>query len=173
MKTKGILVSAVLLLVFLVIAILFARPSSPDFTIRHFKRNVSQAYGISETFAVTNNRASQCNFCATEVQVLEGKYWKTCSRIVWKAYQVSSLDPHKGTFYTLENTALPVGRRLRLKADVSWELRGLNGLPMRLELNRLGRTTGMTISLNPFDKKSHVFGSRTEAVSEEWVEPGK
>jgi hypothetical protein len=65
-------------------------------------------------------------------------------------------------------TNFPKGCPLRLRMKISKELAGLEKLFQRLDLRfRLGQSS---VSVNPFEK--HIFfGTYTEIVSDEFVEP--
>jgi hypothetical protein len=179
-RTKAIVGGLVLIALLLFIGILFVPRSLPAFTVRHFERNVS-LYGITQTFAVTNNGAGNCYFYPTGLEVLEGTNWKTCIKIGvleginWKtcikigpsANRTSGLGPHESTLYNLKNTRLPAGQPLRLKMAVGWELKGFSKVLARYQLRRSGNTS---ISLNPFDKSAKIYSVPTEVLSNEFME---
>jgi hypothetical protein len=180
MRRKILITCAVVsaLLVFAATLLALRHHPVPAMTVRHFKRKVSPVWGVSQMFAITNNRTSTCYYYGAEFQILEGNNWKTYRRLAVEHSPVAAvvngalvpsnhLEPLKGTVYTLDNTDLPAGRQLRLKMVVSWELRGLDGALTRLKLRRYRSS----VPLNPFDTTSAVFSQPIEITSEEFVEP--
>ncbi len=173
MKTKAIVASAAALLGLLFVTALFTfrdRQHTPAFVVRHFKRNVWQNTdtGITETFGITNNRTSACFSYPTGIEIFDGTNWKTFSQISFPATGGLSLEPHKGTFYTVDNSKWPMGRPLRLKMGVGWELKGLSGAFHRLDLRFRYESS---VPLNPFGKNSKVFSWTIEVLSDEFIEP--
>jgi hypothetical protein len=171
-KTKAIVASAAALAGVLFVTALFTfheRQHTPAFVVRHFKRNVWQNTdtGIRETFGITNNRMSACYSYPTGIEIFDGTNWKTFSRISFPSTRGLSLEPHKGTFHTVDNAKWPMGRPLRLKMAVGWELKGLSGAFHRLKLRFRYKSN---LPLDPFDKYSKVFSWTIETSSDALIE---
>jgi hypothetical protein len=172
-KTKAIVASAAALVGVLFLTALFTfhdRHHTPAFVVRHFKRNVWQetGSGTRDTFGITNNRTSACFCYPTGIEIFDGTNWKTFSQISFPATRGLNLEPHKGTFYTVDNAEWPTGRPLRLKMGVGWELKGLSGALHRLKMRFRYKSN---VPLNPFDKNSKVFSWTIETSSDAFIEP--
>ena len=156
MKAKPLLmgVAAVtgLLLVTMVGLILY--PSKPSVQVRHLQTNRSPVYGITDTFEVRNDTAAQLSFYPATLEVKTGAVWTACYQFK-SGYQNSEhLAPHTTKSVTYETLALPKGCPIRLRFGANQENRGLRGAILRLRIHFI---PGARISLNPWDKNSHVY----------------
>ncbi len=156
MKAKPLLmgVAAVtgLLLVVLVGPMLF--PSKPGIQARHLRTNRSPVYGITETFEVRNDTAARVSFYPAAFEVQTGAVWTACYQFKSGYQNAEHLAPHTVTSVTYETPPLPTGCPIRLRFGANRENRGLRGFLMRLRIHFI---PGARISLNPWDKTSHVY----------------
>jgi hypothetical protein len=127
------------------------------------------------TFEIKNRTGDEYIFFPFEVQIRNGNAWTKFQGFnIGKIYTVPTIKPGGLSSYTINVTNLPAGCVIRLKIRPQKKLLGVNGFVRRAKLNLKNQVGGGgSISLNPFDKNSQVFGLPTEVESEEFVENGK
>lgn len=149
------------------------RPTSP-ITVLHVK-SIQTASGIRATFEISNHTASPYAVLPLEVEAHDGQTWRRCFFFVERLSSPSAISPYHvigpygfaSRVYDLTN--LPPEVPLRLRLFINQELTGVRGFWDRVQI-RLRYTGHM--SLNPFDKYTHVFDRNGyETTSEEFIEP--
>jgi hypothetical protein len=173
MKTKGIVIGAVVLLALFFGAVSLSnfRKSAPNFTVRHVNSVCSNAI-TTMTFEVTNHTANPYIFHPFELEIQNTNGWSEFQSFNKPGPRPNpTLSPWGHAFCTINVTNLPDKSVVRLSVRFQKTLLGAEGFVRRAQLTweRRGRP-GSGLSLNPYDKNSHVFGFPTEGVSEEWVE---
>lgn len=165
---------------FLLIALLLTTPRRPPqgITLRHV--NSFRTDNVTTMrFEVKNHTSDPYIFFPFEVQVRTGNSWTKLQGFdLTMIHPVPKLDPAGLASYTLGVTNLPAGTAVRFTIRPQKVLLGINGFVRRaeLEVERKARGTpgaGGGVSLNPYDRSSHVYGMPTEVVSEEFVEHGR
>lgn len=165
MGKKPIVVGGVVgILLLITIAFVTGGPSSSAITVRRVK-SVHSGGLVTANFEMTNHTTNNYVVYMWWVEARMGSVWKRCFDL--RPHPFLQLYSHGAQISSLAMTNLPTGSRLRLRMGVSKELAGLETLFPRLRL----RFQGGQISLNPFDKRTKVFGVPTQIVSDEFVEP--
>ena len=172
MKTKPIVIGAVLLLVLLFIALplTVARHPPHEITVRHVA-SVRLENIATMTFELKNHTANPYVLASFEVQVRSGNGWTKFQGFDGSTMRPIPIHAMGLTSHTCNVTNLPAGSVVRFKIRPQKTLMGVNGFLRRAELNL--KKQGRGVSLNPNDRNSKVFGLPTEVVSEEWVETGE
>lgn len=157
--------------VFAIVVLLVVHPSPSPMTLRHIS-SVQSGNEVTATFEVKNHTGVSYIFLPFEVEVRDGSVWRRCFEFQNYRPRHATVGAYAVISYTCQMTNLPAGPSLRFKILAQKTLTGLNGFIRRFELNlRQTRPPGSRLSLNPFDKKSRVFGLPREVVSEEFFEP--
>ena len=174
MRTKAIVAGAVVLVVLLCFAILFSVPRHPpqDFTVRHVG-SIQSGNVTTMTFEITNHTADPYIFFPSEVQVRNGNRWTKFQGFdITKIHPTLKIDPKGLASYTVNVTNLPSKSVVRFSIRPQKLLLGVDGFVRRAEL-KVKKQGGVGLPLNPYDRKSQVYGQPSEVVSEEWVETVK
>jgi hypothetical protein len=173
MGTRRLMAGGIVIaLVVLTIVLLFVvHPSGPPIRLRHVN-SVQFGNVVTATFEVTNLTGGSYIFLPGEVEVRDGSVWIRCFEFENYRPRHTTVGAYAAISYTCQMTNLPTGSALRVKIRAQKVLTGLNGFIRRFELNlRQTRSGRPRIPLNPFDKKSKVFGLPSEVESGEFLEP--
>jgi hypothetical protein len=173
MKTKGIVIGAMVLLAVLFAAVTLSgfRSLGPSFTVRHVNSVCSN--GITTmTFEITNHTAEPCIFQPFELQIQNTNGWSQ-----FQDFDKPGIRPHPPldafgvAIFTIKIVNLPGKSAVRFSARVEKSLLGIEGFVIRAKVNWKRRGgSGILLPLNPYDKNSHIYGKPTKVMSEEWVE---
>jgi hypothetical protein len=171
-KKRVIIVGSVVLAVLLFAILLSVHRDQPQaIKVRHVK-SVQSSNVITMTFEVTNHSTDTYMFDQFDVAVRNDNAW---ARIFYfPGMGRVNLLPRGSNSYELSVLNLPTNSVVRYSFASNKVLLGVEGFLIRVKINlqQLGHGHRW-ISLNPYDKNSHVYGKPIEVFSEEWVETAK
>lgn len=169
MSTKPIVAGSGVIVILAMMAVTLVSAYRPPqvITVRRVN-SVRSGDSALLTFELTNHTTRSYELFPLEVQVRIGSEWRQCFDCRKPRPKVIPISPRASASYTCQVTNLPTASPLRFSVTVEQELPGLFGLYRRITFRVQG---DKTFPLNPFDRRSRVFGVVERVVSEEFVQP--